>query len=317
VLDKEKKKIINCKSYIKYTPNRMKKILNVAICGAPNAGKSTFLNAIVKEKISIVSPKVQTTRNAIRGIANFGDTQIIFTDTPGIFRARKDFTLEKRISGLAWKIVRSSSVVMLLIDGISGLTKETYDILADFKRREKTLVAVINKIDKMKEKDKLDLGIDLEKQGDTIEAIFYISAIEDTGVPKLIDYLKLKGVDGNWLFNDDTVSDISENMTVAEIVREKIFLELKDEIPYHTSVQTESFQEEADGILASVLVTVTKESQKIIMIGKRGIMLKTIKHASEEELSNIFQKPVKVHLFIRVRSDWREKEDYYKYMNIE
>ncbi len=291
------------------------KILNVAICGAPNAGKSTFLNRLVGEKISIVSPKVQTTRHAINGVVNFDDTQIVFTDTPGIFRARKDFTLEKRITSFAWKVVRASSVVLLMVDGFKGVTKEVHDIISDFKRRGKNLIAVITKIDKLTEKEKLDIALKLENE-EIIEAIFYISSIDGVGLEKLVDFLKKKAVAGEWIFDGDTISDISENITVAEIVREQIFLALKDEIPYHTSVQTEKFTEEAEGILANVLITVTKESQKIITIGKRGEMLKKIKHGAEEELFKIFQKPISISLFIRVRENWREGEEYYNYLKI-
>ena len=293
-----------------------KRIINVAISGAPNAGKSTFLNKVVGEKISIVSPKVQTTRNAINGICNFEDTQIIFTDTPGIFRARKDFTLEKRITGFAWKVIRASSVVLLLIDGMKGITKEVEDIIEDFKRREKKVIAVITKIDAIKEEKKLKIALELEELGDVVEAIFYISSIEGAGIPKLIQFLKDKASEGDWIYNSDEVSDITENLSVAEIVREQIFLLLQEEIPYHTSVQTESFAELEDHIEASVLVTVTKESQKIIMIGRRGVNLKAIKHASEEELSKIFGKNVILNLFIKVRKDWREKEEYYNYLKI-
>ena len=293
-----------------------KRIINVAISGAPNAGKSTFLNKVVGEKISIVSPKVQTTRNAINGIVNFEDTQIIFTDTPGIFRARKDFTLEKRITGFAWKVIRASSVVLLLIDGMKGITKEVEDIVDDFKRREKKVIAVITKIDAIKEEKKLKIALELEALGDVVEAIFYISSVEGTGIPKLIQFLKDKAVAGEWIYNSDEVSDITENLSVAEIVREQIFLLLQEEIPYHTSVQTESFAELEDHIEASVLITVTKESQKIIMIGRRGANLKAIKHASEEELSKIFGKNVILNLFIKVRKDWREKEEYYNYLKI-
>lgn len=292
------------------------KILNVAICGAPNAGKSTFLNKIVGEKISIVSPKVQTTRHAVKGIVNFEDTQIVFTDTPGIFRARKDFSLEKRITSFAWKVVRASSVVLLFVDGFKGVTKEVFDIIADFKRRQKSFIAVITKIDKLSEKQKIDIGVKIQQEAENVEAIFYTSSIKGTGVDKLITFLQQKASEGEWIYDNDTLSDMSENLTVAEITREQIFLNLKDEIPYHTSVQTEKFTEEEDGILANVLVTVTKESQKVIMIGKRGEMLKKIKHASEVELFKIFQKPIEVKIFIRVREGWREGEEYYNYLQI-
>jgi GTP-binding protein Era len=292
------------------------KILNVAICGAPNAGKSTFLNKMVGEKISIVSPKVQTTRSAINGIVNFEETQIVFTDTPGIFRARKDFSLEKRITNFAWKVVRASSVVLMLVDGFKGVSKEVVDILTDFKKRGKTVVVAITKIDRLSEEQRLMIGQNLESEGDVIEAIFYISSVSGDGIPKLTEFLKKKASEGDWIYGDDVVSDISESLTVAEIVREQIFLVLKDEIPYHTSVQTEKFEETDEGILASVLVTVTKESQKIIMIGKRGEMLKKIKHNAELELFKIFQKPVEARLFIRVRDSWREGEEYYNYLKI-
>lgn len=296
---------------------RMKKrIINVALAGAPNAGKSTFLNKLVGEKISIVSPKVQTTRNAINGIVNFEDTQIIFTDIPGIFRARKDFTLEKRITSFAWKIVRASGVVLLLVDGMKGITKEVRDIIDDFKRREKKVIAVITKIDAMKEEPKLKTALALEEVGDCIEAIFFISSVTGQGIEKLITYLKSKASEGDWIYNNDEISDISENLTVAEIVREQIFTTLQEEIPYHTSVVTEKFTETENEVEASVLITVTKESQKIIMIGKRGENLKTIKHKSEEELNKIFTKDIKLTLFIRVRKDWREGEEYYSYLKI-
>jgi GTP-binding protein Era len=258
---------------------------------------------------------VQTTRHAINGVVNFDVTQMVFTDTPGIFRARKDFTLEKRITNFAWKVVRASSVVLLMVDGFKGVTKEVYDIINDFKRRGRTLIAVITKIDRLTEKEKLDIALKLEKE-EALETIFYISSIEGTGIEKLMDFLKKKAVEGEWLFDGDTISDMSENVTVAEIVREQIFLALKDEIPYHTSVQTEKFIEETEGILANALITVTKESQKIIMIGKRGEMLKKIKHGAEEELYKIFQKPIEVTLFIRVRESWREGEEYYNYLQI-
>lgn len=293
-----------------------KRIINVAICGAANAGKSTFLNKVVGGKISITSHKVQTTRSAINGIVNLENTQIIFTDTPGIFRARKDFTLEKRITNFAWKVVRASSVVLLLVDATKGITKEDKDILEDFKRRGKKLIAVINKIDSVKEEQKLKTALELEEAGDAVEAIFYISSVTGIGIPKLMDFIKSKAAEGEWIYNNDEISDITENLTVAEIVREQIFLLLKEEIPYHTAVQTERFIEEDEYIDASVLITVTKESQKIIMIGRRGENLKQIKHASEEELSKIFSKNVILTLFIRVRGDWREKEEYYNYLQI-
>lgn len=294
-----------------------KKILNIAICGAPNAGKSTFLNTILKEKISIVSPKVQTTRSAIKGILNIKDTQIIFTDTPGIFRARKNFTLEKKISNFAWKVIRASSIVILMIDGMKGLTKDVEDIIVDFKKREKKVITVITKIDKLSDIERLNIGLELEKQGEVIEAIFYISSITEAGFEKLTNFLLSKAINGEWIYSEDVLSDISESMTVSEILREKIFLEFKEEIPYHTSVQTESFDESTDEIFANVLVTVTKKSQKIIMIGKNGIMLKKIKKLTEDELSLIFNKKTKINIFIKIREDWREGEEYYKYMKIE
>lgn len=292
------------------------KVLNVAICGAPNSGKSTFLNTVLNEKVSIVSPKAQTTRNTIRGIINKGDTQIIFTDTPGIFRARKDFTLETRISRAAWKVVRASSTVILMIDGSTGISPQTMDILADFKRREKSLIAVINKIDKVSEKKRLDLGIELEKEGDVVEAIFYISSLNAIGIEKLLSFLTSKALRGEWFFNDDVITDTTEKMTVAELFREQIFLNMQEEIPYHSFIETESFEEYETEIRASILVMVTKESQKIIIIGKRGKMLSILKKAAENELEKIFQKTVHLEVFIKVRKDWREREEPYEILGI-
>lgn len=287
----------------------------VALLGAPNAGKSTLLNRMIGSKVSIVSPKVQTTRNRIRGICMEGDTQLVFIDTPGIFQASKRF--EKAMVNAAWQGASEADACLLLVDAQKGLCENTREILQALEKSGRTVTLALNKVDKVKKPALLALADSCFKTG-LFNQVFMISAKSGEGVEDLKTYFLEQAADGPWMYPEDQLADISERLMAAEITREKLFLRLQQELPYSLTVETEQFETRKDGSIAiHQAITVQREGQKQIVIGKQGQMLKTIGSSARKELEKLWNCRVHLFLFVRVREQWKENPEVYRTLGLE
>ncbi|MXN67362.1 GTPase Era [Stappia sp. GBMRC 2046] len=287
----------------------------VALIGAPNAGKSTLLNQLVGTKVSIVTHKVQTTRAIIRGIAMHGASQIVFVDTPGIFRPRR--RLDRAMVDTAWGGAKDADVVALLIDARKGLDEQNEKILeklADIKLKK---ILILNKIDTVKRDSLLALA-QLINARTQFERTFMVSALNGDGVSDLVEYFAENVPDGPWLYPEDQASDLPLRMLAAEITREKLFLRLHEELPYISTVETESWQERKDGsVRIEQTIFVERDSQKSIVLGKRGQTIKAISQAAREEISEMLEQPVHLFLFVKVRENWADDPERYREMGLE
>ncbi len=288
----------------------------VGIIGAPNAGKSTLVNRLVGAKVSIVSPKVQTTRARVMGIVNRGKTQVIFVDTPGIFAPKR--RLEKAMVAAAWAGVKDVEFVALLMDvGHGRINAETRAIIARLKQMERKVVGILNKIDMLKKEQLLALAAELDAEG-VFTDLYMISALKGDGVQKLLIDLAKKMPEGPWMFEEDQITDMPLRLLAAEITREKIFLQLGDELPYHSTVETESWEEFDNGsVKISQTLYVMRDSQKAIVLGKGGTRIKKIGEASRKELEEILERRVHLSLFVKVREKWTDDPERYRTWGLE
>jgi len=288
----------------------------VALVGAPNAGKSTLLNALVGSKIAIVTHKVQTTRNRISGIAVRGSSQIIFIDTPGIFRDPKR-KLEKAMVDAAWKGIGGADLTALIVDAKSGIDGQVRHIAEALKSQNTPAVLVINKVDKVPRPKLLALSEELNKLA-TFKETFMISALKGDGVADLFDYLAKAVPKGPWLYPEDQMTDVSLRFLASEITREQIFLNLHQELPYALAVETVQWQERPDGsVRIEQNILCDKEGHKAMVIGKKGAMLKKIGAAAREEMGRVFERKVHLFLFAKVSKDWLEKPFHYREIGLE
>ncbi len=282
----------------------------VAILGAPNVGKSTLLNFMVGSKVSIVSPKVQTTRARVLGICIEGSTQIVFMDTPGIFTPRR--RLDRAMVATAWDGAGDADQVLLLVDAERGLDRDTEAISAHLRKKKITALLAINKIDLVKKPDLLTLTETLSGDG-LFSEIFMISAAKGDGVSDLLNYFKVNLPEGPWHFPEDQISDMPMRLLSAEITREKLYLQLKQELPYSTAVETESWEEKDDGsVRIAQVVYVERKGQKGIVLGKGGARIKEIGRAARLELEEILERRVHLFLFVKVREKWGDDPDRYR-----
>jgi len=283
----------------------------VALVGAPNAGKSTLLNALVGQKISIVSPKVQTTRTRVLGIAMQGDSQIIFVDTPGIFRPRR--RLDRAMVAAAWQGATDADEVVVLFDSTQDrIDDDTAGILATLKESGRTAVLALNKIDLIKRDKLLKLTADFDATG-VFTRTFMVSALTSDGLSDLMTYLAAKVPEGPWLYPPDQVSDVPMRLLAAEVTREKLFLQLHQELPYAATVETESWEEFQDGsVKISQVVYVQRDSQKAIVLGKGGSRIKQIGAAARRELEEMMERRVHLLLFVKVRENWTDDPERYE-----
>jgi len=288
----------------------------IAIIGAPNAGKSTLVNALVGAKVSIVSHKVQTTRVPVRGIATDGDSQLVFIDTPGLFDAKK--RMDTAMVDAAWGGARDADLVVLVVDAARGIDDEVEGILAKLKDVPVPRFAVLNKIDKLTGKEKLlelaaDLGARLPFEG-----VFMISATDGSGVADLKRAMAERVPPGPWHYPADDLSDAPLRLLAAEITREKIFHRLHDELPYHSTVETTQWTERKDGsVRIEQTIFVARDGQKAIMLGKGGQTIKQVSMDSRRELTQILERPVHLFLFVKVRPDWQNDPERYREMGLE
>ncbi len=287
----------------------------VALIGATNAGKSTLLNKLVGAKVSIVSHKVQTTRAIVRGIAIHKRAQIVFMDTPGIFKPRR--RLDRAMVTSAWGGAKDADAIMMLIDSERGLKGDAETILEGLKHVEQPKMLVLNKIDQVEREDLLKLATAANEFVD-FERTFMISALTGSGCDDVLDYLAMKLPEGPWYYPEDQISDLPMRQLAAEITREKLFLRLHQELPYSSHVETEKWEERKDGsVRIEQVIYVERDSQKKIALGKNGDAIKAISMASRKELSEILEQPVHLFLFVKVRENWGDDPERFREMGLE
>jgi GTP-binding protein Era len=287
----------------------------VALIGAPNAGKSTLLNALVGSKVSIVSRKVQTTRALVRGIAIEGAAQIIFVDTPGIFGPRR--RLDRAMVASAWGGAADADAVALLIDSRKGIDEETEAIVSGLGNVKAPAVLILNKIDTVERSSLLSLTADLHARS-TFGETFMVSALTGDGLPHLKKQLAAKMPEGPWLYPEDQISDAPLRVLAAEITREKLFERLHDELPYQSTVETDSWKDLPDGSARiEQTIYVAREGQKKIVIGEGGRTIKAIGQAARIEIAEAAEQNVHLFLFVKVRPNWIEDPERYREMGLE
>jgi GTP-binding protein Era len=287
----------------------------IALIGAPNAGKSTLINALVGSKVAIVTPKVQTTRTLLRGIAMEGQAQLVFLDTPGIFAPRR--RLDRAMVTTAWSGAHDADIVAVLIDVKSGLNDDAEALLKKLKEVRQPKVLILNKVDLVEKARLLALA---QTANDTakFEATFMISATKGDGVADVRQWLAAHVPAGPWHYPEDEVSDAPVRQLASEITREKLYLKLHQELPYQSTVETESWTERKDGsVRIEQTIYVERDSQKKIVLGKGGQSIKAIGEASRRELAEILEKKVHLFLFVKVREGWGDDPERYRQMGLE
>jgi GTP-binding protein Era len=287
----------------------------VALIGAPNAGKSTLINALVGTKVSIVSPKVQTTRALIRGIALVGPVQLILVDTPGIFSPRR--RLDRAMVTTAWSGAHDADLVGVLIDAKRGLDEEATAILGKLADVRQPAVLILNKVDLVDKQKLLGLAAAINEAA-RFEATLMISALTGDGVDDLKTWFAERVPAGPWLYPEDQVSDAPMRQLAAEITREKLFHRLHEELPYRSTVETDQWQDRKDGsVRIEQTIFVERESQRKIVLGKAGQMIRAIGADSRRELAGIVERPVHLFLFVKVRESWSDDPERYREMGLE
>lgn len=288
----------------------------VALVGAPNAGKSTLLNALVGAKLSIVSAKVQTTRTRVLGIAIEGPAQIIFVDTPGIFQTPKR-RLERAMVQAAWTGAADADLVVVLVDAAKGFDGETRGLIAKLAAADRSLILALNKIDLVRRDTLLGLAAEITEAA-RFEATFMISALNDDGVAHLRQALASRLPEGPLLYPEDQLADMPQRLLAAELTREQLFNALYDELPYSLMVETDTWQDFDNGSTRiDQTITVARESQRAIVLGKGGAMIRRIGEKARAEIGKSLDRPVHLFLHVKVREDWAEDRERYRDMGLE
>ena len=287
----------------------------VALIGAPNVGKSTLVNRLVGTKVSIVTHKVQTTRALIRGIIIHNNTQIVLVDTPGIFTPKR--RLDRAMVTTAWSGAKDADIVLVLVDAAKGLDEETEEVFASLSKVKQEKILVINKVDSVPRPSLLDLTKKLN-EGQTFSETFMISALKGTGCDDLLDYMAKKLPEGPWYYPEDQISDMPMRQLAAEITREKLYMRLHNELPYASTVETESWEERPDGsVKINQIIYVEREGQKKIVLGTKGETIKAIGQAARKELMEILEQKVHLFLFVKVRDHWSDDPERYREMGLD
>ncbi len=287
----------------------------VAVIGAPNAGKSTLVNALVGQKVAIVSAKAQTTRARLMGIAIQDQSQILLVDTPGIFEPRR--RLDRAMVAAAWGGAGDADLILLVIDAADGLNREVERIIENLGHRDHPLWIAINKVDLVKKPNLLTLSVALTERLNP-DKVFMISAAQGDGVPDLKGALAEAMPDGPWLYPEDEVSDATDRMIAAEMTREQIFNQLHQELPYSSAIETESWEDRPDGsTVIHQQIFVERDSQKAIVIGKGGSRLRTIGEKARAEISEHLGRKVHLFLHVKVNPRWGEDRSLYEDIGLE
>jgi len=286
-----------------------------AVIGAPNAGKSTLVNALVGQKVAIVSPKAQTTRARLMGIAIEGQSQILLVDTPGIFEPRR--RLDRAMVAAAWTGAGDADLILLVIDAADGLNRAVEAILEGLKERDRPLWIALNKVDLVKKEKLLGLAVQLTERLNP-DHVFMISAAQGEGVGDVKTELANAMPEGPWLYPEDEVSDATDRMIAAEMTREQIFQQLHQELPYASAVETETWEDQADGsTIIRQQILVERDSQKGIVIGKGGSRLRTIGERAREQIAEHLGRKVHLYLHVKVNPRWDEDRSLYKDIGLE
>lgn len=289
----------------------------IALIGEPNAGKSTLLNRMVGAKVSIVTHKVQTTRARIRGVAMEGDAQLVFVDTPGLFKPRR--RLDRAMVAAAWGGAADADIIVLMVEAHRGITEgveRILDGLSEIAQGRKVALA-INKIDRVEAPALLSLTRDLNDRFPFAET-FMISAEKGHGVDDLRKWLAQQLPEGPWLYPEDQIADLPLRMIAAEITREKLTLRLHQELPYQLTVETENWEERKDGSAKiDQIIYVMRDGHKGIVLGKRGETIKAISQAARAELEEFLDRKVHLFLQVKVRPNWLEEAERYSEMGLD
>ena len=283
----------------------------VAVIGSPNAGKSTLINHFIGQKVTIVTRKVQTTRSVIRGICIHKESQLVFSDTPGIFEPKR--RLDRAMVEAAWGSSSDADIILFLYDAQkTGIDNETNKILDELGQSRKKKVLVLNKVDLVDNKTLLPLIKNFESIC-SFDATFIISALTGEGSKEVLSYLAKNLPKGPWLYPEDEITDLPARLLAAEITREQIFMRLHQELPYATTVETEEWTERDDGaIVINQIIYLKKAGHKKIVIGKNGSMIKMLGKAARLEIEQILERSVHLFLFVKVREKWMDDPDRYK-----
>jgi len=287
----------------------------VAVIGAPNAGKSTLVNALVGQKVAIVSAKAQTTRARLMGIALAGEAQIILADTPGIFAPKR--RLDRAMVAAAWEGAQAADAILLVVDPIKQRRHELMPLIATLQGRPERKLLVLNKVDASAKEPLLALAQELTDAA-SFDEVFFVSALTGDGVAELKSRLAAMMPEGPWLYPEDQVSDASERLLACEITREQLYRQLRDELPYDAAVRPESYTHRKDGsIEIRQQIVVARDGQKAIVLGKRGAQVKAIGEAARKELSDLLGAKVHLFLHVKVEENWAEARDLYEEMGLE
>jgi GTPase len=287
----------------------------VALIGAPNAGKSTLLNRLVGHKLAIVSPKAQTTRTRLLGIAIEGRTQLVYVDTPGIFAPRR--RLDRAMVSAAWSGSEDADETVLLVDAAHGIDPDTRRILDRLAERGRRAVLALNKIDLVRRDTLLGLAARLS-EGARFDPVFMISGLSGDGVDDLKHYLAAAMPPGPWLFPEEQLSDAPERLIAAEITREQVFVQLHDELPYASTVETEGWEDRRDGsVRIEQVIYVERTSQRAIVLGEAGRRIKAIGARARAELERMLERRVHLFLFVKVRQNWGEDRERFAALGLD
>lgn len=287
----------------------------IAIVGAPNAGKSTLVNVLVGTKVTIVSPKVQTTRTRVLGIVIAGPAQVVLVDTPGIFSPKR--RLERAMVAAAWTGAADADLVALVVDAARGFDDDTRAIVARLKETRREAVLILNKVDLVRREKLLGLAAEMNEAG-IFARTFMVSALSGDGVGDVLGYLAERMPPGPWLFPEDQISDMPLRLLAAEVTREKVFLRLHQELPYSIHVETEKWEERPDGSARiDQVVYVQRDSQKPIVLGKGGRQIKAIGEAARSELEHLLERRIHLFIHVKVRESWLEERAAYREMGLD
>jgi GTP-binding protein Era len=287
----------------------------VAVVGAPNAGKSTLVNALVGQKVAIVSAKAQTTRTRIMGIAIEGEAQILLLDTPGIFAPQR--RLDRAMVAAAWGGAADADLIALVIDAETGFSNRIEDMVDRLGERREPKALVLNKVDKVKKGALLTLATEISERV-AFEEVFMVSASTGDGVSDLKAWLAGRVPEGPWHFPEDQVSDATDRMLAAEITREQLYLQLHQELPYASAVETERYEERKDGSVSiHQQILVGRDTQKAIVLGKGGTRIKEIGARAREELARLLGRKVHLFLHVKVNPRWEEDRGLYREIGLD
>jgi GTPase len=287
----------------------------VALIGAPNSGKSTLLNRLVGRKLAIVTPKAQTTRARLLGIAIEDTTQIIYVDTPGIFAPRR--RLDRAMVAAAWSGAEDADETLLLVDAFRGIDEDTRRILDRLAERGRRSLLALNKIDRVRRESLLGLADRLARKG-RFDPIFMISALTGDGVDDLTRYVAANLAPGPWLFPEDQLSTAPERLIAAEVTREQVFLQLHDELPYASTVETEKWEDRPDGsVRIEQVIYVQRPGQRAIVLGEGGQRIKAIGARARGELERMLDRRVHLFLFVKVREHWVEDRERFAALGLD